>query len=77
MIGLILTDTFSVDQRIVEILESGDENHFPQLEHPGKGRKIFKSNFHLRGHSQTTFTAMGGGEVHEMSMLLNKFGKFH
>ena len=29
------------------------------------------------GHSQTTFTAIGGGGVREMSTLLNKFGKFH
>ena len=35
--------------------------------------------FHLwpRGHSQTTFTAIGGGGVREMSTLLNKFGKFY
>ena len=30
-----------------------------------------------RGHSQTTFTVMGGGGVHEMSTLLNKFDKFY
>ena len=30
-----------------------------------------------RGHSQTTFTAIGGGGVREMSTLLNKFGKFY
>ena len=29
------------------------------------------------GHSQTTFTAIGGGGVREMSTLFNKFGKFH
>ena len=31
----------------------------------------------IRGHSQTTFTAMGEGGVHQMSTLLNKYGKFY
>ena len=35
------------------------------------------SKFWLRGHSQTTFTAMGGGGVSQMSTLLNKFSKFY
>ena len=31
----------------------------------------------LRGRSQTTFTAMGGGGVRQMSTLLNKYVKFY
>ena len=31
----------------------------------------------LSGRSQTTFTAMGGGEVRQMSTLLNRYGKFY
>ena len=31
----------------------------------------------LWGRSQTTFTAMGGGGVHQMSTLLNRNGKFY
>ena len=29
------------------------------------------------GRSQTTFTTMGGEGVRQMSMLLNKYGKFY
>ena len=38
---------------------------------------MFFFSYRIRGHSQTTFTAIRGGGVHEMSTLLNKFGKFH
>ena len=31
----------------------------------------------LRGHSQTKYTKMGGGVIHEMSKLLNKKCKFY
>ena len=40
---------------------------------------VLTSNIHrisLRGHSQTTFTAMGGGD-RKMSTLLSKFGTFY
>ena len=33
--------------------------------------------FSIWVHSQTTFTAMEAGGGHEMSTLLNKFGKFY
>ena len=35
------------------------------------------SSFSVWGHSQTMFTAMGGGGVRQMSTLLNKYGKFY
>ena len=31
----------------------------------------------LRGHSQTKYTKMGGGVIHEMSKVLNKKYKFY
>ena len=42
-----------------------------QIEH---GRCI---KIQIRGRSQTTFTAMGGGGARQMSTLLNKYGKFY
>ena len=39
-------------------------------------KKSAKNDF-PRGRSQTTFTAMGGGGVRQMSTLLNKYGKFY
>ena len=37
----------------------------------------FLTNWLHRGHSQTTFAAMGEGGVHEMSALLNKSHEFY
>ena len=48
-----------------------------QFQEKGNTGTTFLSVFHLWGHSQTMFTAMGGGGVHEMSTLLNKFAKVY